>query len=107
MAALILKISFSILFHIRLKRRRTFTPESLEDMLRIRKNGPKPDSFSALKYASLWDKAGNMLSDSGIQIRKRPTTQLDGEDGDDRFKYLVDGSNLFLKYHDLSHDSDY
>ena len=63
-------------------------------MLRIRINGPKPASFSAIKYAKLWKDAGNMLTDSDVQIRQRPTTTLNGEDDDDRNKYL-DGSNLF------------
>ena len=102
--------SFSILFHIRSKRRNSLAPETLQDFLRIRMNGPRNVfEFAAIHYAQLWknyktsgkkNKRGNVLTDDprwGPKIKQPPSR---GTNEDDEFtgeiqKKLLDGSNLF------------
>ena len=99
--------SFSILFHIRNKRRSRLTTEHLEDNMRVRMNAPNDlDEFGpyALKVAKKWAEK-NFLTDDPVRIQtgpKRPTNREinPGGDGDvpdnnnNNYKYL-DGSNLF------------
>ena len=56
--------AFSILFHIRSKRRNKLGEDTLENMLRIRLNGPKTiNQFASLEYAKAWALSNNMLTD--------------------------------------------
>jgi hypothetical protein len=61
---------FSILNHIRYDRRSRLTVKHLEEMSRIRINGPPLSKFHAEAYASHWIKSGHIESDDPIQMRK-------------------------------------
>ena len=56
--------TFSLLSHARHKRRSRLTPAHMEDIIRIRFDGPKDlKLFPAMQYAEAWHLAGKYLSD--------------------------------------------
>lgn len=63
---------FSIMNHIRGDGRRSrLTSKHLEDIVRIRTNGPdKIEEFSAVKYAKIWTNQNHMLSDDPTFINR-------------------------------------
>ena len=94
--------AFSILFHIRTKRRAKLTPQHLEDLLRIRMNGPKdPTKFAAFKYAKEWVKRGHWKTDAPQSVVDEAVDKTLNEEDEDildelRFqRKLLDGSALF------------
>ena len=87
--------AFSILFHIRSKRRNKLGEDTLENMLRIRLNGPKTiNQFASLEYAKAWALSNNMLTDYPGGFKKDQPEPLLGEDEEEK-KTLLDGSTLF------------
>ena len=91
--------SFSILFHIRNKRRSRLTPDHLEDFLRIRFNGPKNlEEFASIKYAKLWVAEGHLKTDDTRWKKERPSGKGSNELGEvtaEVQKNYLDGSVLF------------
>lgn len=89
--------AFSVMNHIKHKRRSRLTDVILEDLLRIRLNGAsKLEEFPAKKYSKLWHERGNMLSDNPQGTRKsRPSFQKNGDPTDEGDKMYLDGSTLF------------
>ena len=71
--------SFSILNHIRNSRRHRLTPESLNNLMRIRLNGPaKLSKFNSMKYAKYWvNKQLEIRVDD--EVRKREIKDNDYE----------------------------
>ncbi|MCP4485841.1 MAG: hAT transposon family protein [Gammaproteobacteria bacterium] len=82
---------FSILKHTRYDRRNRLTPKHLEDVLRIRINGPTLDNFDAARYALQWLQE-HMASDDPAQIRPPSSASTDEEK---LRKALLKKSNLF------------
>jgi hypothetical protein len=67
---------FSILNHIRYDRRARFTVQHLEDMSRIRINGPSLSKFNAEAYALNWLKSGHTQSDKLLTKRRKSAGNL-------------------------------
>ena len=89
--------AFSILTHIRDSRRSQLTAEHIEDALRIRMNGPSPDEFNSIKYATSWVNSGKMHSDDPNRVqpkRQRILNEKGEEIAEMEFKYMG-GSALF------------
>ena len=89
--------AFSILTHIRDSRRSQLTAEHIEDALRIRMNGPSPDEFNSIKYATSWVNSGKMRSDDPNRVqpkRQRILNEKGEEIAEMEFKYMG-GSALF------------
>ena len=87
--------AFSILFHIRSKRRSTLAPDTIQNLMRIRLNGPKNiQKFPALEYAKVWIKQNNMLTDFRGRIVEQPDNDMYDEEENEK-KALLDRSNLF------------
>lgn len=63
---------FSIMNHIRGDGRRSrLSPKHLEDIVRIRTNGPdRIEEFPAVKYAKIWIEKNHMLSDDPTYIHR-------------------------------------
>lgn len=93
---------FSIMNHIRNKRRKSLTSEHLDALMRVRLNGPNNiERFSAIKYAKAWIKANHMRTDDPSQQKAPKTTNIseDEDEEDDNieaerrvFKYMPDTS---------------
>lgn len=95
--------AFSILKHIKYDRRSSLTSAHLDDLLRIRINGPNDVSkFSAARYARAWvNKYNHMLTDDTTQKRKIADLESDENANDfnddedvENNKYFT-SSNLF------------
>lgn len=70
---------FSIMNYIKTSRRSSLTPERLDELMRIRINGPnKIEEFSSMKYAEEWVK-NHIRTDSTDNIRTK-STDLDETD---------------------------
>ena len=61
---------FSIMKHAKYDRRNRLTPDHLDDILRIRINGPPIESFDAPRYALIWQK-DHMASEDTTGIKKK------------------------------------
>jgi hypothetical protein len=71
---------FSVMNDIR-NNRRLLSPENLNNLMRLRINGPKElDKFPAAKYAKEWVK-GHLRTDDPAQVRKKPRTEEAADDG--------------------------
>lgn len=71
---------FSIMNHIITSRRLSLTASHIDDLMRIRLNGPeKLEEFSASKYASIWVKDHKKTDDPSCQ--KARETALEEEQG--------------------------
>ena len=87
--------AFSILFHIRSKCRSTLAPDTIQNLMRIRLNGPKDiQKFPALEYAKVWIGQNNMLTYFRGRIVEQPDHDMYDEEEDEK-KALLDRSNLF------------
>ncbi len=91
---------FSVMNHVRTKRRSRLNGDTLDAILRIRINGPKELSkFDAPSYARWWRLANHMLSDSKKQIRKEKSmySMKDGDDieDDDTNKIYMDETSMY------------
>jgi hypothetical protein len=90
--------AFSILNHIRTKRRSSLTGKTINNLMRIRMNGPrKLEKFSALKYAKKWIEADHMRTDDPSQNKKRRIDlPVDGDEEMDKGenKYMSGQSTL-------------
>ena len=65
---------FSIMNHIKYKRRGSLTAETLDHLMRVRINGPnKLEEFPAMKYAVKWVEKGHIRTDSPNSIKVKPT----------------------------------
>ena len=89
--------AFSVMNHIKNKRRSRMGEITLEELLRIRLNGPsRLEQFPAAKYSKLWIEAGHMRSDDPYKNRKpRLHFQENGDPDDEADKAYLDGSLLF------------
>lgn len=68
---------FSTLNYVRNDRRTKLTKDNLENVMRIKLNGPDElDKFGAVKYAEKWIKAGHMRTDDPQGKRKIISTDL-------------------------------
>jgi hypothetical protein len=82
--------AFSIMNHIRTKRRSQLSDQNMEALLRIRLNGPNElERFNPTKYSKLWTSSNHVMSD-GVNV-KYPKL-FSEEDKDKRF---LSGSTLF------------
>ena len=61
---------FSIMNHIRTKRRASLHGTTIQSLMRIRMNGPELPEFNAFKYAKAWIDAGNMRTDDTTWVKK-------------------------------------
>ena len=75
--------AFSILTHVRHSRRSMLTAEHIEDALRIRINGPSPDRFNSVKYATSWVNSGKMRSDDPSKVSKAKRQRILNEKGEE------------------------
>ena len=67
------------------------TAEHIEDALRIRMNGPSPDEFNSIKYATSWVNSGKMRSDAPNRVqpkRQRILNEKGEEIAEMEFKYM-------------------
>ena len=89
--------AFSVMNHIKHKRRGRMGQVNLEELLRIRLNGPnRLELFPAAKYSKLWIEAGHMRSDDPFFNRKPTITFSENDDLEDKSeKAYLDGSTLF------------
>ena len=71
--------AFSILFHIRSERRSRLTTENLQNLLRLRLNGPSLEDLNARKYAKAWIKAGHFETDDPRLRGKQKKTEKDSK----------------------------
>lgn len=70
--------AFSIMAHIRNKRRARLNPNSLDAIMRIWMNGPKKlEEFNAARYSKAWLDAGHFRSDSNKRTQQQKITLLD------------------------------
>lgn len=61
--------SFNIMNHIKYDRRARLTSKNLDNLMRLRINGPKElDRFASAKYAQAWVKAGHLRTDDPSQL---------------------------------------
>jgi len=58
--------AFSIMAHVLTNRRRTLTDRHIEDIIRIRSNGPSINDFDPTTYVIHWLNMGHILSDADI-----------------------------------------
>ena len=88
---------FSIMNHVRTSRRSRLTPHHLDDIMRIRINGPKNiKQFPASHYANLWIKAGHLRTDDKAQIKKpKIDTILENDDSINKEYFHFPNSILF------------
>lgn len=88
---------FSIMNHIKFDRRSKLTPRHVEDLLRIRINGPdNMDSFSAIKYAKRWVNQNHLRTDdpkSKVELDSK--LQSANDNNDINGIRLITRSNLF------------
>jgi hypothetical protein len=76
--------SFSIMNHIKYDRRASMTSKTLDNLMRLRINGPKQlDRLASAKYARAWVQAGHMRTDDPNQQRKRTHDEISNNDDDD------------------------
>ena len=91
--------AFSVLAHIRNKRRSRLKPTSVDALIRIRMNGSKKlEEFNAAKYAKSWLAMGHSRTDSKAVTKKPRITLYDtdgGQDKDNVNNEYMDGSALF------------
>lgn len=91
------KRGFSTLNYIRNSRRSRLTAEHLEDIMRIKLNGPDDiDKFSASKYASKWVRAGRMRTDNPQNKRGESSISHElGKNEDEEKKVYLFKSTIF------------
>jgi len=84
--------SFSFLNILKTSRRSRLAPKILDNLIRIKMNGPLEISkFDSMKYAEVWIKSGHFPVDDKIR-RYEKDSRVDGDNPD--FVYL-DRSSLF------------
>lgn len=87
---------FSIMNHIKYDRRSRLTGGNLENLLRIRINGPDDlDSFSAIKYAKRWVSEKHYRTDDPNRVIKGSLLKADYEYVEVGENQLISRSNLF------------
>jgi hypothetical protein len=84
---------FSIMNHILGKRRTRLTSEHLEDIMRIRINGPNElEEFPALRYAKEWVRLNKMRTDDKSNVKR---VKLSLAEDDEYEKVYLAKSSLF------------
>jgi hypothetical protein len=84
--------SFSIMNHIRNKRRSRLSDEAMDALIRVRFNGPDDlEKFNPTKYCKKWLAAGHLRSDGGPSVFKQNTLQ----DDEEMSKKILGESSLF------------
>ena len=72
--------SFSIMNHIKHKRRAKLNTKNLENLMRLRLNGPRElDRFLPAKYARAWLAEGHMRTDDPMKDRRRTNVETRGD----------------------------
>lgn len=89
---------FSIMNHIKNKRRGSLNSEHLDAIMRIRINGPSNiEKFSAMKYAKAWIDDNHMRTDDPADQKRRSNDldEGDNEDGETKRNKNAFESSLF------------
>lgn len=69
---------FSIMNHVRTARRSKLQGNTLDNLLRIRINGPKEiQNFNAAKYAKAWISQNHLRTDDPSQIKKKRPNEIE------------------------------
>jgi hypothetical protein len=85
--------SFSLMNHIRTKRRSRLSDEATEALLRIRFNGPDElEKFNPIKYTKKWIETGHGRSEGGSSTVSKQKTLKEEEE---TVKNYLSGSSLF------------
>lgn len=87
---------FSSLKYIRNDHRTALSPNHLEDIMRIKLNGPDDiDKFAATKYAKKWINEGHLRTDDPQQKRDENSISKSIVRNDDKKNYMLFRSTIF------------
>ena len=89
--------NFSIMNHVKYDRRASLTSENLDNIMRLRINGPKKlDRLPSAKYARTWVAKKHLRTDDPTNQRKRKFEEVgDSDELDDEFGIIFMDSELF------------